>query len=79
MLILQRKTAQSLMIGDDIKITVVEIGSDKVKIAIEAPKDIPILRSELLDAAASNYEAIAPSEKNLSLLKGFIKKQSETK
>lgn len=75
MLILQRKIAQSLVIGEDIKITIIEISSDKVKIAIEAPKDIPIVRSELLDAAASNYEAIAPSEKNLSLLKGIMKKQ----
>lgn len=59
MLILQRKKNQSIVIGDDIKITVLDVGSDNVKIAIEAPKSISIARSELLEAADANKEAAA--------------------
>ncbi len=62
MLILQRRKGESLCIGDEIKLTVSEIGGDWVKIAIDAPKDISILRSELKEAALENQEA----SKNLS-------------
>lgn len=57
MLILQRKKNQSIAIGNDIKITILDVGSDNVKIAIEAPKSIFIVRSELLEAANANKEA----------------------
>lgn len=62
MLILQRRKGESLCIGEDIKITVSDIGSDWVKLAIDAPKEISILRSELKEAALENKEA----SKNLS-------------
>lgn len=51
MLILQRKTGESICIGDDIRITVTDTSGDKVKLAIEAPKCIPIAREELVEAA----------------------------
>lgn len=57
MLILQRKKGESLSIGDNIRITVTETGSDWVKLAVEAPKDISILRSELIEAARENKKA----------------------
>lgn len=59
MLILQRKKEQTLNIGDNISITVLEIGNDWVKLAIDAPRDISILRSELLEAASANQEAVS--------------------
>lgn len=62
MLILQRRKGESLCIGEDVKVTVSEIGSDWVKLAIDAPKEISILRSELKEAALENQEA----SKNLS-------------
>ena len=52
MLILQRKKGQSLTIGNEVTITISEISSDSVKLAINAPKDVLILRSELVKAAA---------------------------
>ncbi|GLB29137.1 hypothetical protein LAD12857_10600 [Lacrimispora amygdalina] len=58
MLILQRKKEQALNIGDNISITVLEIGNDWVKLAIEAPRDVSILRSELVEAASANQEAV---------------------
>lgn len=57
MLILQRKKGESLSINDNITLTVMEIGADSIKLAIDAPKEIPILRSELKEAAAENKKA----------------------
>ncbi|WP_349946685.1 carbon storage regulator [Lacrimispora sp. BS-2] len=57
MLILQRKNNQSLTIGDNITVTVIETGNDWVKLAIDAPKEISILRTELLEAVSANQEA----------------------
>ena len=59
MLILQRKTGESIRIGNDIRITVTDTSGDKVKLAIEAPKYIPIAREELVEAAKNNKEAAA--------------------
>ncbi|NNJ31148.1 carbon storage regulator [Lacrimispora defluvii] len=72
MLILQRKKEQSLNIGDNISITVLEIGNDWVKLAIDAPRDISILRSELVEAASANQEAVS-----LPLNAGSISKIKE--
>ena len=65
MLVLHRKKGESLIINDNIKITIVDISGEKVKIAVEAPKEIPVLRSELVNAAEANKEA-AGSEKTIS-------------
>jgi carbon storage regulator len=66
MLILQRKAGESLMIGEDISISVVSVGGGRVRLAISAPRDIPILRQELVAAAAANMdsaqEETAPAE-----------------
>ena len=57
MLILQRKKGQALTIGDNMTLTVSEIGPDWVQLAIDAPKDVLILRSELIEAAEENKAA----------------------
>ena len=62
MLVLQRKKGESLLLGDDIQISVVHIGADTVRLAIEAPKDVKILRKELAEAAIANQEAVADQE-----------------
>lgn len=51
MLVLSRKQLDAIIIGDDIKITVVRIDRNQVRLGIEAPPHIPVLREELyLDA-----------------------------
>jgi carbon storage regulator len=52
MLILSRKINQSIVIGDDITLTVVEVSPGKVRIGIDAPQDVPVFRKELLDATS---------------------------
>ena len=47
MLVLSRKETQRIRLGDDIVITVVRIGGDKVRLGIEAPKEMLVLRDEL--------------------------------
>lgn len=72
MLILQRKKGQELTIGDNICITVLDVGNDWVKIAIDAPRDVSILRSELIEAASANKEAASAT-----LCPGSISKINE--
>lgn len=57
MLVLQRKKHESIIINENIELSVLEIGSDWVKLAISAPKDVSILRAELAEAAAANRES----------------------
>lgn len=59
MLIVSRKKSESILIGDDIEVVVTDIGADRVKIGIQAPKGVPILRKELAEARDLNREAIA--------------------
>lgn len=47
MLVLTRKRDESIMIGDEIKITVVDVRGDQVKLGIEAPRHIPVHREEI--------------------------------
>lgn len=47
MLVLSRKEAERIRLGEDIVITVVRIGGDKVRLGIQAPKDMLVLRDEL--------------------------------
>ncbi len=47
MLVLSRKETQKIRLGDDIVITVVRLGGDKVRLGIEAPKEMLVLRDEL--------------------------------
>jgi carbon storage regulator len=48
MLVLSRTLGESIVIGEDIRVTVVEIDRGKVRIGIEAPREVPIYREELL-------------------------------
>ncbi len=50
MLVLSRHRDESIMIGDDVVITIVDIRGDKVRLGIDAPKDIPVHRREVYEA-----------------------------
>lgn len=50
MLVLSRHRDESIMIGDDIVITIVDIRGDKVRLGINAPQDIPVHRQEVYEA-----------------------------
>lgn len=77
MLILQRKAGEAIHIGEDIVVRISDIGSDRVKIAIDAPRGISIVREELLTAKEANIAAAAPVD--LSLIRQVLRadKQNE--
>lgn len=77
MLVLQRKKGEAINISDDITITVVDICPDCVRIAIDAPRDIRILRSELAEAARANQEAAAMDGNAVEKLKNMLKIQKD--
>jgi len=60
MLVLSRKKNESIVIANDIVITVVEIRGDKVRLGIVAPKDVPVHRSEIYEAIHGRLPDQAP-------------------
>jgi carbon storage regulator len=52
MLVLSRKKDESIVINNDITIVVVEIRGDKVRLGVEAPKEVPVHRQEVFEAIA---------------------------
>ena len=57
MLVLSRKKNESIVIDNDITIVVVEIRGDKVRLGVEAPKEVPVHRREVFDAIRRNEGA----------------------
>ncbi|MCY3913719.1 MAG: carbon storage regulator [Chloroflexi bacterium] len=63
MLVLSRKATETIVVDDAIEVTVLEILGDRVKIGINAPRDVPIVRQELLHQARGNHrDAVPPAE-----------------
>ena len=63
MLVLSRKRNESIVINNDITIVVVEIRGDKVRLGVEAPKEVPVHRKEVYDAInRHNASGATPSE-----------------
>ena len=59
MLVLSRHRDESIMIGDDVVVTIVDIRGDKVRLGIEAPQDIPVHRQEVYEAIKRENEKAA--------------------
>lgn len=74
MLVITRKTGDSLVISDDIKITLLSIGGDKVSLGIDAPKSVSIIRGELLEIIEANKESVEKAvNKNYKDIAAMIK------
>jgi carbon storage regulator len=61
MLVLTRKPNESIMIGDQIELSVLSVAGDKVRIGIEAPREIPVFRKEVWLAIRQEDVAAGPS------------------
>ncbi len=59
MLVLSRHRDESIMIGDDVVVTIVDIRGDKVRLGIAAPQDIPVHRQEVYEAIKRENEKAA--------------------
>ncbi len=62
MLVLSRKKNESIVINNDITIVVVEIRGDKVRLGVEAPKEVPVHRREVYDAIKRNEQLAADGD-----------------
>src|SRR3984885_6087657 len=63
MLVLTRKSNQSIMIGDDIEVSVLAIVGEKVRIGIQAPRDVPVFRKEVsLEIQDEHRDAVKPED-----------------
>lgn len=72
MLVVTRKTDESLIIADNIEITVLEVSRDRVKIGISAPKDIKIIRNELIDTQNVNKDSGSSKELNKNAMEALL-------
>jgi carbon storage regulator len=63
MLVLSRRVGESVVIGDEVTVTVLEVRGDVVRVGIDAPRSVGVHRAELLqEMADSNQEAASPSQ-----------------
>lgn len=73
MLILSRRIGESLRINDNIEIRVIDISGDKIKLGIDAPREVSVLRSELCMTAEENRNAL--QSKAPASFKKFLQEQ----
>jgi len=80
MLVLSRHRDESIMIGDDVVVTIVDIRGDKVRLGIDAPQDIPVHRQEVYDAIQrENRSAAQLTPQNTRKVGGTSNKNSRPK
>jgi carbon storage regulator len=68
MLVLSRKKNEKIVIDENIVITIVEVRGDKVRLGIEAPRDVPIHRSEVYDAIKNEQNSTTEAENDATEL-----------
>ena len=68
MLVLTRKLNESIIIGSDVTITVLSVGSDTVRIGIDAPQSVKIVRGETVDEARSQNKVSVSASMNIAQL-----------
>jgi carbon storage regulator len=80
MLILSRKSGQSIMIGEKIKVTVLDVRGDQVRLGIEAPRELPVHRQEIYELIrAENIDAAGSDARALQDLQDLLNEGSKQK
>lgn len=76
MLVLSRKAGESVRVGDDIELTILEIRGDVVRVGIAAPRSVSVHRSELIDQlSTANQAAASPSETTVASLAQALRRR----
>ena len=79
MLVLSRKPGEAIRIGDDIEISVIEVRGDKVRIGINAPRNVPVFRMELLaEVAKTNIESVKVAPQAMDVLKTLLRREDDS-
>lgn len=77
MLVLSRRVGESVVIGDDITITVLEVRGDVVRVGIDAPRSVRVNRAELLQQVGeANADAASPSADAVASLTEALRKRT---
>lgn len=80
MLIISRKAGESFLIGDNIEVTVFDIGPDRIRVGIKAPADVPIMRKEIMETKEENVRASnATTKDKLRNLNTYLKNSNAGK
>ncbi len=74
MLVLTRKLNESIMVGDDVKITIVDVKGDQVKLGITAPRQVAVHREEVYREIQRENQNATLSKPNLEQLEKLLKK-----
>ena len=78
MLVLSRRTGESVVLGEDITVTVLEVRGDVVRVGIDAPRSLKVHRAELLQQLEqSNREAASPSDDTVANLARALGKRED--
>lgn len=78
MLILARKVGQSILIGDDIEITVTEVRGDQVRLGINAPRSVSVKRRETIEQVrAQNVEAAHSADEAARTIEQALKEKGQ--
>ena len=78
MLVLSRRVGESVVVGDDVTITVLEVRGDVVRIGIAAPRSVAVHRAELLEQLEeTNREAASPSEQAVESLSQAFRSRTD--
>ena len=73
MLVLTRRVGESLVIGDDVVVTVLEVRSDGVRVGIDAPRHVRVHRAEVLDAVrVENVTAVQADDAAVAALRDLV-------
>ena len=79
MLVLTRKSNQSIMIGDEIEVSVLSVMGEKVRIGIQAPQEIPVFRKEIyLEIHREELEAAQPQEDSRTEVDDALRKLGDS-
>ena len=79
MLVLTRRAGESVMIGDDVIITVLEARGDVIRLGIQAPRDVQVHREEVYrELQAANREAASPTEDAVQAVTEMLRSAEES-
>jgi carbon storage regulator len=75
-LVLSRRVGESVVIGDNVTITVLEVRGDVIRVGIDAPREVAVHRKELLEElAASNRAAASPDDRVVASLSSLVSRR----
>ena len=77
MLVLSRRVGESIVIGDDVTVTVLEVRGDVIRLGIDAPRSVTVHRAELLaELESSNKQAASPDAEAVADLAAELRRRS---